>query len=823
MIRHTWRYRYSRCSAPRIRSFHRSFPLSIEKLDQDSKLFNDNSTIKQTTITGKISSYLKGFIEQESRNIADALIHDDSMVTNLYFDETNKSFIKHYLLLEEDIRRQLDQTIDNYNKFCLLLTFNPISIHPVIYLRMYEKLDVPLEFDMRRLLAKRLTFHHLYKDCWKVLLDNDTTLNDIEDYVGIIVEELRRQNSFSFGIFEFLRSVHTITSNQNIKSTIIDTISYNYGIDKSHISQYISLTDEFENIQGLDEITAFYELQIQNQSYDEPIKRLIELIYMKRKAVLYSYLASENKTLTDRQFFFVELLALKDLINTPGWLTAVMPRIPSFSYLSNPSESMRNKDLQDNERISYFIVKFMKSSNKLTLSDYDILHVLKDLKPSELRTFFRFYKKLHKHNLRATNTHINNHLFHLALITQDTQILFEILAYFHNTIQTDRIGKALSLIFDDSKSNFKLLVKKLNKRKSEEKNLKTFEHFLDDLIKNNENNLPKFQAFAQSINRTKIMNHIMRKLLHNISINNMSKNEAIDFFNSMILEFKNSTTVLLEISRCAIVRNRILDAELISLLFGKILGRSLFFSKQSNIPYSFEMKIHNDFQKSYALASYQDKAKLHNSIRAFAQCISNLNVDEIVVVMNILNQAIFKDNFELIQSNLGRHYIFSNLTFDVMRFVYRSQIKSGSNGILKIAEIIKGFNFKSEIAQGFLYKSMVSKDSKQALNIFNHHMKNDGYVRRSLLRYILSGIFSSTRHSDKEKIELFYEFKSSLAKSGYDLKLQTVNVIELMNIIVKITKDSPNKSIQSIQTILNYADQHNIPPSVMRYWIDKLK
>ncbi|KAK7679372.1 hypothetical protein QCA50_017589 [Cerrena zonata] len=258
---------------------------------------------------------------------------------------------------------------------------------------------------------------------------------------------------------------------------------------------------------------------------------------------------------------------------------------------------------------------------------------------------------------------------------------------------------------------------------------------------------------------------------------------------------------LLEIGRCALSRNNITNPEFMGPFFQRLLQRC--WNKNTILQRisdpSTVTKSSDPFHTLYGNTSEAEKAKLHNTIRAFAQTLSLLNAEEIGLALNSINSFMHSDKFTFVNTQIGKKYVMDQLLYDTTRFIDRAHIKSPKQGVVKVRNILFKLNFDARIAQC-----------------------STTTVRNDMMQDIMLGILTTHRLNGMDKLQLFEQFRKESMDSGFAISLKPRTIVKLIELIIDVTEKDPNKSLGSISWVLRYASDKKVPFDIIQSWKVKI-
>ncbi|CUM68279.1 uncharacterized protein PRCAT00006001001 [Priceomyces carsonii] len=804
MIRFVGRYRLLRYRQfISTRSFHLSLNCFLGKKNERSYL--DSTSQQLGSVKDVISSYVIDFFKNETRSLTDALKKDDASMVKYENDIIDDPFFRGvYSTLDLLIKKELQSTVDKYNRFSLLLTYDPIRINPHVYICLYKDLKVDLDSGTKMLFLRRLIFHNRFSECWDVILANNSTLQDIEESIDVMENELEENHSIKIGIYYLLLASQKAIPNITLARTVADTICFKFDISKSDLQQLIT------NEKALASITTFEDLVL----YREENLHLIEnsivmrLFYLRRiirillsvdvkDAALYSQILNEFK-----QFAFT----CPECFKTGGWITSILP---ASTYLDLKNELLMAHESLIFDDLSNFILHSLRRRNRAALSVYDILLLSQSSRASFACVTYKLYRDNFQ-SQKSLNRTIINWLMDKIIKNSDTQEVFKI-AY-ENTALIDetKMVDSIIMLFEGNEMNFKKLVKRISSDK--EKANKVFIGFMEKTLGKG-TTYDQVVTLTDAFYRSKLSSELIIKLLHLLSNTNIDKQKLNKYFLWLLKDLKLSSYVLLEVMRCCVLRLKLFDETLLSELFGAILERSI------DKRIVNDSQTVDDFQSLYSAATVKEKARFHNRIRALAQCLSLLEVGELGRILNLFHEHTFSSEFQFIWSQSGKNYIFNSLIIDTMRFISRS-FKDSGEGILKMRNLLATINFDSSLVKCCLFRYMVISEPSMCFKLLQFHHDRDEYLTKDAIRYIISGILN-TKLEDKKKLELFQSFHLKLDSFNYGYSISRFTAVELINVLIGATEKDPNKSLESIKWVLGYAKKKKLPKGVFLRWAKK--
>lgn len=781
--------------------------------------FEDNANIKPSSIKNRVSEFLINLIKQETKILADTLIIREPEIPENNRVTNDIVFGVEYSKLDTKIKEDMERTADIYNKLVLILTYNPIVIHPLIYINFVNRVTTSLQNDTKKMILRRLAYHGRFEECWKIALNSIETLNDVDEYIETMTDELKQNNNLAFGIFGLLSACDKIVSNPSLKHTIIETICHTNELNKDTFFtglEYKKELDNFETLEALENAKAKY-LRSTNPYF--------RLLYFKRRIELALITDTNYIQSTQIRAAMNDILKDKSIVEKQGWI--------SFILTSSYVECLNNDInlIQDAYAISegpecLFFEHFFEAYSKyeyIRVNDYDFLHILQHLKPEHIKTTYLLYKKSIDMNSSKINSHIINYLTRMILATKDIDVITTNIIDFYSLINDEILTSSLVTIFKGSKEHFKLIANKIKGDKSNTNKSKILIEFIKKItFKKDENqiSLDSLMYIVKCFNKSDLASEIVITLLAMMRTAEIDQNISSHFYMYIIQNIRVSSYVLIEISRNFLLKERLFDEKLITEFFSTLLHK--IWNKEEIMKRNNREKESDDFQELFKLASKKERARFHNRIRALGQTLSLLDAKETAMVFNTLYKFIFSNSFQFVVSDYGKKYIVDSLIAETMRFINKINKDKPKVGIIKMRDLLGDLCFDSRSVQCSLYKYMVEDEPLKCIKLLHTYQNNKSYLTNDVMRSIMSGILHSPRLNDKEKLHLFRYFRTELLNLNYKSTIHPSTAIELLNLVISIAEKDPIKSIDSMEWVFDFANKKRIPKSIIAKYARRL-
>lgn len=264
------------------------------------------------------------------------------------------------------------------------------------------------------------------------------------------------------------------------------------------------------------------------------------------------------------------------------------------------------------------------------------------------------------------------------------------------------------------------------------------------------------------------------------------------------------------------------DTTFVPTLFHKLLHACWKPEVILNRPCDHPAESVDPFHRLYRFATPTERANLHNHIRAFAQTTSLLPATSIAECLNSIHAFMQSPVYTFVSTAIGRDYILEGLVADVMRFAFRG-CENPQDGIYKLRDILNSLSFNSKNAQSAVYRYMIRENPHQCISILHTYKDRKSFLRTTIMEAIMSGVLTSPKLPDLDKLALFKHFRQVHMDLGYKNSLKPRNVIELVNLLIRIHKADPSGSPESLRWILAYAKDKRVPRHIAEKWAQSLR
>ncbi|ODV81641.1 uncharacterized protein CANTADRAFT_92886 [Suhomyces tanzawaensis NRRL Y-17324] len=722
------------------------------------------STRQQPPTTGLqgIAGFLKNLIVKESQALSESI--------NRNLDSLDED--THTADLEPNLKNDLAKILDTNHKLFIMLTYSPLLINPESYLALYEQLENPLDNALKTLLIRRLLFHRQYEKCWKICLETYTSLTDLEDFLDVAFQAFEENDNLAFGLLELLIASQTEEINPGFRNHIVDICSLKYKISKEWIQLNLSLWLELDNLQNIEDFSAFkasYNINDRNS----------QMLYLKK---LFETIQHNSPNQQEIAHLIQEH---GDITKYPGWLSVVGPQ---FAHSSNFPFLKEWKTPMIATALSKYVETLADSTN---LNANDVVYLIRSNPNFDA---YQTYQAYHK-NGKKSNKYIINYLLSKLNEAGTIEQINSVLAEHFQVLDDSPLIKSISRVYVESHQNFASCFKQLNSLPQDRKE-KLIPEFLD-------------LAFSSPIpihDVHKLIKQLhfsynpkgIRNVLRKVANGEYPRDEQLHFYRLLASDDQLlSKQMVLELFRSMLLRSNIYEHTLIGDMFEKLLELTL--RKEVILARSegSNQKFHHDIQKLLFFATSKEKADFHNALRAFGQTISLMEAKNIATVIYSINERFQSGQFTFVTSVYGKDYIMNNLMLEVMRFVERSG--DSTSGILKMRDIISTLNDSNSqkealaTAQSSLFKLMIKDDPTKAVKLLQLYQTTKAKLSGKITFMIL-GILTSPKLDINQKIQFFKSFLDKLKEYGYNYRIRQVIIHQVMKVLrddkLKLSHDS---------------------------------
>lgn len=786
-------------------------PLSLSSFlftdKKGTKDFRDNNNSNSLHRTSKVSNFLVQFLKQEAEKFALTLAKSENIGSDIHKEmlSEGREGREVYQLLDPRIGNQIDGIADNYNKFSLLLSFNPIMIDPRLYIYFYESTSIMIDFDMKKLLLRRLVYHRNFEECWRVLFNTATAFNDLDEFVDVLIDELKIRDNFTYGIYQLLYSGYENIVDKNLVRALIDTFCYRLGLTKENVFSVFTV------IEGIrDDTMGDYFSGLENFTSEQML--FFQLFRYRMQLQEFSTASMNNVTNRESLNHILNHIFLdKEVLSKSGWLSFLLSEAKvSLSFGDNPK---MNTDgvVQTTESCLLLCLLTHHIESEFNINEYEYLILLRYVNSENIEDLCQICEKRF-----LLNFHIVNYLMSTCLVyLESLDFLRDFSVRHFNVLSSQLLSSVLRKLFFDSRSNFKLLCNKFKKNSSSTTSKETVENFFHQPYAEAVSPPPleDLKQMISSFNKLDLAFAAVKGAMNIILRYDYRDCDLVQFYSYIVSDIRLTSHNFVEVTRQILLRHVIIESNIIAKLFEKILSKC--WNTDTIMKSNRKIKgVHDNFKKIYCLATENEKARFHNRIRSFGQLLSLLDIDRCAKVLNILHRHLWSDQFDFANSLQGKEYIMKWLITENLRFINKEKKHSATEAILKMKNLVERLEFSSPAARCSLYKYIVRDLPSKAISILYSYKERKSYLTNDIMRSIMSGLLSSHRLKDHEKIQYFREFRNKLKELGYKSTIQKSTAIELLNLVTKMVEKNPGRSSDTVKWILNFSRQKKIPKDV---------
>lgn len=684
-----------------------------------------------------IPNQVVNFFKNESKYLAETLTED----TKGQF-----GFMQEYQF-DPKIKQTLDESLDVYNKFVKLLSFNPIDIPASLYLDFIHNTEVLIDDATRPHLVRRLSFHKNFDYIWKSLINETSTINDIEEVVVLIGDTLKENNNLEVGFLEASLSVEECVHNQSLRSIIYDSFAFNFNIPKTHL---------LESLEDLDQLDFNSTV-----SHNDKFKWLIVSRNRVNKSSMVPSYCPESPSQMTLKF-----------LKLPGWF--------AFIFKQHPDAA------SDNLKMVYILDNF----KKLGLNDYDFERII-DLGFLELESIYKIFQEAYKAPPNGISWSLDLILLK-ALYKKETALLKKMLCEKHMLISNKTLTVSLCKLYDLKSSYLLETLEVMLSSKVGRNYSKVYEAFLEGLNFSHHCSI----TFHKILLQTKNSERFYLNLRNRLPICGDDKDSIIQLYKNFLKKEAIPTKALLELLRLLIVRNRIFQEDVIQSIVGSLL-----------------LRLTEVNSSGTRVIRYKQEVKFHNCIRAACQSISDLENEEISLVLSKLCQF-FNDLdalFGSIKDYLTRYFIYETFNFLERKLP-----------IERLKTIAEDISMPGGLRTSILFLYRVKKNPEDALNILKEFKDHKSQLNRNLMNAIESGILTSKTLTAQQRLELFQRFRKDLELHGYKSKMLRRNSILLIKLMLSMSSSNESK-LNLLDKARSFTKKQKIPQHMINKWSTEAK
>lgn len=695
------------------------------------------------------------FIKLEGKHLIDNLEARD-------INESDSKEKDHLLKqLDPKIRLDLENVLDDYNKLQTLLSYHPILINPELYLYYLNRIDVPLEDDVRILVLRRLTFHRMFDECWSTIISSSPSLQDLEEFVEVVTDELRLNGDIGFGWRAMTWALLMNPPSSNLKNLILETICTNVHLKKGHMHRLISLFDSYQ-------IGA---IKFNHCSYEE-------MVFIATKLDPQS----NNYEIFEQCFMDVTNASKSTTEMSSGFVSAYVDYVKK--------NKLPIKYFDGNARYRSIIEVLCEKQHVFSLKD--ALCIINNDADYIFRPSYQNFKR----RLTATKGEdlraFSNYIF-LNLILSPH--FFEFVHAEISFLESANVARALFMALKLDTQDFELVLARISR-----------DSFKFDYCRVAKLFVENERAFT-----SRDVLRIFRALKSNENIH-LSSSLVLEMIHSMKISihsiFWSSIGLLTDLNL-----NRAATLECLRFMLTKTPSQT---KSIENLVKRLVLNIlFSDLEHRQTKSTEEKKRRrlFHNTVRAAGQSISLMNTEDIAMMLN----TVFKVTTKEIQPRIEKQYLIRNLVSEVLRFTIKKANK-GRSAIEMIREIYFKTDFHDQTIYGTLVRLYVAAEPLLSLTVLEFFAAYKSYLSNDIIRHVITGILTSDLLTDTQKIKAFSEFRERQAALGYKGLIPVSSFIDLINLILNIADE--NQEFESIANqILNQtAYKKRIPRRIQDRW-----
>lgn len=674
--------------------------------------------------------------------------------------------------LDYAIQKQLDDMLDIHNKLVKLLSFHPSMVDSNFYLHLFSQLDSPLDSESFHLLLRRLTYHNNFSACWYVIMQNLSTLNDIEDAVDTMIKEVKNSNNYIFGVYHILLGSRMNPQSHNVFNNVFDLVMYKCKIDPNAILKSFQYLDH-RNIQSPPRAISSLD------------NIYIHLIHCQSHILKYNENWT-NGSSSDLNLLLKTEIDGKEFWAYSGWLHLLLILISSI----NPKLLM------------YLETTILSGS--AVLNGPDFLIFLK--KSPELDDAYKIYQAYTKF-VSVVDRGILNELARRILGKSGTEELLSILSSQFDFLDSDIIQTILTRIYDqNSKELFNVCLLIISKYSY--KDAAVLEEFMKFFKL--KNNISVYSDFLDAIKDLELFENALKQTLGVIK-NEKFKDGLESFFSDLGRFPKLLGRLYLEMFRTVLLHAELFEKSIIQNLYRGLLSSIWNVGKITQNRSKESTKVSHHY--IYTISRKSDKSRLHNNLRALSQCISLIDESKISQIFNI---------FQNTELNFYDHknYILNTIITETMNFIFRGDRSLKS--VATIRSILSQLQFQSITTKSLSYKFEVMEDPQVSFRLLDDYVDKKSALSNDVLTSISLGILYSNKIEKSERLVVFKKFRSTLKQLGYHNRICTKETIELMNLLLEVAELNPNINLGEVRSFINVNKKTALPQKIIKRWNKKV-
>ena len=699
------------------------------------------------------------FIKLEGKHLIDNLEARD-------INESDSKEKDHLLKqLDPKIRLDLENVLDDYNKLQTLLSYHPILINPDLYLYYWNRIDVPLEDDVRILVLRRLTFHRMFDECLRNRHTEISTLDQIDEYVAIVLEELDKIKDSFYGIVQFIISARTMCS-PNVFSMIADTVFHKTG--KAVEETKLSVIDSSHSDRRCVSSSCYNLLRdichdiIANGPAPEKVNQAV-----------------------------AKIASTPCLTKVPGWSRFLQPSVYLQPHLSGNGWKLPGP-------LCVNVVDFLFLHNK----------------NSDLTYLYQVYKSKLMCGDHQAKQHIMTALCSRMINENDNMLYTAVKEQWHTITENVLTTAMVRLIKIDIRGKRLCQSILMSKQKGRDKRafIDLVSAFVNLLLIDSPNS--KHSHLLQILSETRDRNLAGIILRHTIKDHRSNVNFTYELLKTVAThDVDFDPKPLIELGRATLLCQTNIDSTLAEAYFSRLLASCI---KTLNLSTT------NIFHLDPLLdASYLSKARFHNRIREIGQFVSLLSREMRVQSIETVQLVLKKGDFMPSISPDFKDYISRCFLNEVMRFIVRNESILVSSRITTLKDIQKSLTFDSSTVKGYICNIIVKHDPRYSIELLRDHSSCKAKLNNCIMSMIMSGILKAPHLDNEDKLKLFREFREVHKSLGYKSGVSRSVLIELINLILECAK--ADHSLQNLSWVLPYAAQRGVPYKFRKAWRLKIQ
>lgn len=696
---------------------------------------------RNKSLGSSIHSSVVNFIKKETKIITESVLENNKVYPaecrNYSFENSNR-----------EVSTAMKTEIDNYNKLVRLLSFKAWKVAPEDYLYLHEQVGHELDSRMQQLFVEKLAYHNYYEYIWKHMITETTTINDLQEIVDIIFNTLQMENKSEIGGLRCILAIEDTVESTTLKNILIDLTCFSFPISKDEVAQVLNMYNSIKSS------------NITTSDFQEVSRSFYNWIVLAVHSNIQNNYISEHR---DR------------IKMTPGCI----------SYIGSHQNKAQFSD-------TIFQIMGKGDINEFNLNDDDFLKLISGEVFLPQKIFFLFVcqdfdKKNHqRRTLKA--------LTELVASKRMSHSLTILISDHHYLLDDQTILSSLDCCKLGNDQMYTVL-QNLCSLKNKNRHLELFSKIWEFLCKDKDRKSDNlfFHKAVTTMKDSPLFDRILRQ---KIDINHNEVYSIFSHYKHLIGGSNLSSKSILEISRNIMIRNNLLDENMIAFLFKESL---------------------KSVQKRPSKSSKKKKVNFQNTIRAFGQLISDLNEEDAIFTINCINKVIVTSNDEITRNDKNRLYVLEYLLQQTMTFIERKISH------LDIKSIITRLEIQDQLKNKLIFNLQVRYDPFYSVQYLKLFKDNKSVLNREVMNSLENGILSTKKLTTTQKLNLFREFRQELSLNGYKSKMLIRNFILLAELIIKSTGNNNIERGKAILNIMLYAEKYNIPRYIIHRRLNHIR